>query len=313
MKKFFWIGKDEAQGRAAGDGTRKVEVAKAPTSPRVDAKADVKAPKPTPTKPDVKAPHVRSDGTTHAKPTHAKPTHTKVDPMAVGSRGSATIGRAAPAKPSAGKPTHGTPTHGTPTHGTPVDPRGTRVVEPEPIVPPAPRTGTREDDDTRPTRFSSAPPPPPPSSSAPVGAHDPRVVVTCLACAAKNRVPAARLADRSRCARCQHALTPVTHVITVEAESMIDAMASTSTPVLVWLGAAWSGPSSLLGLELDKLASQRAGHLLVVRIDVDHRPNLARRYLAESVPTLVLVRRGREEGREVGVLPAAALRKRFNV
>lgn len=284
MKKFFWIGKDEAQGKTTGDAKRKVEVAKSPTSPRVDGKGP-------------KAPKARPDVTT----THA--THTKVDPKTVDPKGRATIGRTAPAKPSTGKPTH----------GTPVDPRGTRVVEPEPIVPPTPRTGTREDDDTRPTRFSSAPPPPPPSSSAPVGANDPRVVVTCLACAAKNRVPAARLADRSRCARCQHALTPVTHVITVEAESVIDAMASTSTPVLVWLGAAWSGPSSLLGLELDKLASERAGHLLVVRIDVDHRPNLARRYLAESVPTLVLVRRGREEGREVGVLPAAALRKRFNV
>jgi thioredoxin 2 len=140
-----------------------------------------------------------------------------------------------------------------------------------------------------------------------------RLVVTCLACAAKNRVPAARLADRSRCAKCQQPLTPVTQVLPVEAESVLDAMATSTVPVLVWLGAAWSGPSSLLGIELDKLATERAGHLVVVRIDVDHRPNLARRFLVESVPTMVLLRRGREEGREVGVLPASALRKRFGI
>lgn len=102
-------------------------------------------------------------------------------------------------------------------------------------------------------------------------------------------------------------------MLALEAESVLDAMATSPVPVLVWLGAAWSGPSSLLGIELEKLATERAGHLVVVRVDVDHRPNLARRFLVESVPTMVLLRRGREEGREVGVLPASALRKRFGI
>ena len=201
----------------------------------------------------------------------------------------------------------------TPAKAAKAAPTSATAFDPPPIVPPAPRS-VREEDDTRPTRFSSAPPPPPASSSSSaVGASDVRVVVTCLACAAKNRVPAARLADRSRCARCQRTLTPVDRVIPIEAESVLEAMATSPAPVLVWLGAAWSGPSSLLGIELEKLASERAGHLVVVRVDVDHRPNVARRFLVESVPTMVVLRRGREEGREVGVLPATALRRRFRV
>jgi len=191
-------------------------------------------------------------------------------------------------------------------------PASASTFEPKPIVPPAPRSA-REEDDTRPTRRSSAPPPPPSSSSTAVGVSDVRVVVSCRACGAKNRVPATRLTDRSRCARCQRSLTPVDRVIPIEAESVLDAMATSSVPVLVWLGAAWSGPSSLLGVELEKLASERAGHLVVVRVDVDHRPNVARRFLVESVPTMVVLRRGREEGREVGVLLATALRRRFRV
>jgi thioredoxin 2 len=293
MKKFFWIGKTEK--RPEGDASkRRVEIVTPGTR---DAKAELRVTDAkTPAKePDAKA--KANASTKGAKTTDATPAKTAEVP-------------AKGAKPA---------------------------FEPKPIVPPAPRSA-REEDDTRPTRFSSAPPPPPPSSPPPsspppsspppsspppssppssstatLGTSDVRLVVTCLACAAKNRVPAARLADRSRCAKCQQPLTPVTQVLPVEAESVLDAMATSTVPVLVWLGAAWSGPSSLLGIELDKLATERAGHLVVVRIDVDHRPNLARRFLVESVPTMVLLRRGREEGREVGVLPASALRKRFGI
>jgi thioredoxin 2 len=274
MKKFFWIGKTEK--RAEGDASkRRVEIV---TPGARDAKAELKV-----------TGDAKARGAVGAtKPTSNAP---KASASAPKAESDATRGTA---KASSASVASGS------------------TFEPMPIVPPAPRSA-REEDDTRPTRFSSAPPPPPSSSSTTLGASDVRLVVTCLACAAKNRVPAARLADRSRCAKCQQPLTPVTRVLALEAESVLDAMATSPVPVLVWLGAAWSGPSSLLGIELDKLAAERAGHLVVVRIDVDHRPNLARRFLVESVPTMVLLRRGREEGREVGVLPASALRKRFGI
>lgn len=280
MKKFFWIGKKEKPPE--GDvSKRRVEI----VTPGVrDAKAGLR----------VTANDAKARGAVDVK----KPTSDAPKASAPNADSKGTT-----ARPDA--------TRGTATKAA--SPASGSAFEPPPIVPPAPRS-SREEDDTRPTRFSSAPPPPPSSSSATtLGTSDVRLVVTCLACAAKNRVPAARLADRSRCAKCQQPLTPVTKVLTVEAESVLDAMATSTVPVLVWLGAAWSGPSSLLEIELEKLAAERAGHLVVVRVDVDHRPNLARRFLVESVPTMVLLRRGREEGREVGVLPASALRKRFGI
>lgn len=290
MKKFFWIGKTEK--RTEGDASkRRVEIV---TPGAREAKAELRV----------------TDAKTHAKDSKTPKSDApaaKVADAKVAKASDAKVAKVADAKPAKAAETKVADAK------SPARAGSASTFEPKPIVPPAPRSA-REEDDTRPTRFSSAPPPPPPSSSATaIGASDVRVVVTCLACAAKNRVPAARLADRSRCARCQQPLTPVTRVIPIEAESVLDAMASSSVPVLVWLGAAWSGPSSLLGIELEKLASERAGHLVVVRVDVDHRPNVARRFLVESVPTMVLLRRGREEGREVGVLPATALRKRFGV
>ena len=301
MKKFFWIGKTEK--RTEGDAAkRRVEIvtpgardASRSAGSAADAKAELRV---TPN--DSKS----RDAKAHAANAHAAKAHdAKAKTQDV---------KAGATKPEVNAPAWKATASKHETRGSDAKRATTAgAFEPKPIVPPAPRSA-REEDDTRPTRFSSAPPPPPPASSS-TSTHDARVVVTCLACAAKNRVPAARLADRSRCARCQQPLTPVTRVIPIEAESVLDAMATSTIPVLVWLGAAWSGPSSLLGIELEKLASERAGHLVVVRVDVDHRPNVARRFLVESVPTMVLLRRGREEAREVGVLPATALRKRFGV
>jgi thioredoxin 2 len=42
--------------------------------------------------------------------------------------------------------------------------------------------------------------------------------------------------------------------------------------------------------------------------DVDRAPGVAKRYAARSIPTLLLLRAGREIGRQVGAVPAARLR-----
>ncbi|MEZ4251215.1 MAG: thioredoxin domain-containing protein [Polyangiales bacterium] len=204
---------------------------------------------------------------------------------------------------------------------------------------PAKPVAKRSDDDTRPTRLSSHPPPPMPSAlvtpppkveSTPVMPPAPRpapkpptepaspelgtsVQIACLSCAAKNRVPVGRLADRSRCARCQQNLTPIVGSIALESEAILEALFDARVPVLFALGAAWSGPWTLLATELERLAEECAGRVIIARIDVDHRPNLARQLAAESVPTLVLVRDGQEIDREHGVLPAQTLRRRFGI
>ncbi|MCB9604397.1 MAG: thioredoxin family protein [Sandaracinus sp.] len=122
-----------------------------------------------------------------------------------------------------------------------------------------------------------------------------------------------RLADRSRCARCQQNLTPIVGSIALESEAILEALFDARVPVLFALGAAWSGPWTLLATELERLAEECAGRVIIARIDVDHRPNLARQLAAETVPTLVLVRDGQEIDREHGVLPAQTLRRRFGI
>ena len=62
---------------------------------------------------------------------------------------------------------------------------------------------------------------------------------------------------------------------------------------------------------LADLAKRRAGHLKIVKVDVDANPNLARRFGVMSIPLLVVIRDGTEVDRVVGALPRAASEQRL--
>ena len=62
---------------------------------------------------------------------------------------------------------------------------------------------------------------------------------------------------------------------------------------------------------LEEIAQKHAGHLKVVKVDVDANPGLATRFGARSIPLLVVIRDGREVDRIVGALPRAALEQRL--
>ena len=69
--------------------------------------------------------------------------------------------------------------------------------------------------------------------------------------------------------------------------------------------AAWCGPCKTRAAVLDVLAGELAGRVRFAAIDTDHAPELAQRFGVRSMPTLVLVRDGREVGRVIGARPRA--------
>jgi thioredoxin 2 len=80
-------------------------------------------------------------------------------------------------------------------------------------------------------------------------------------------------------------------------------------PVLVDLWAEWCGPCRMVSPALEQLASEMAGQLKLVKVNVDESPALAQRFDARSIPTLLLVKRGLVVSRQVGAAPLPALRR----
>lgn len=81
-------------------------------------------------------------------------------------------------------------------------------------------------------------------------------------------------------------------------------------PVLVDFWAPWCAPCHMVAPTLEALAREQAASLKVVKVNVDENPGLASRYHAMSIPTLIVVKGGREVDRMVGALPGNAIRSR---
>jgi thioredoxin 2 len=59
--------------------------------------------------------------------------------------------------------------------------------------------------------------------------------------------------------------------------------------------------------ELAKVAASSNGQFLVAKVNTEELPVVAQQFRVSSIPTLVLMRDGRELARKSGALPAAAI------
>ncbi len=129
-------------------------------------------------------------------------------------------------------------------------------------------------------------------------------IVTCVNCGKRNRVPAVA-AGKPRCAQCRHWLPWIAEATDGDYTEVVD---KSSVPVLVDLWATWCGPCRTVSPALEQLAGERAGHLKLVKVDVDKSPATSQRFSVQAVPTLMVVDRGQVVARQSGAAPVAALR-----
>ena len=79
--------------------------------------------------------------------------------------------------------------------------------------------------------------------------------------------------------------------------------------VLVDFFAEWCGPCKMLSPILDRLATELAGRIKIVKVDVDKSPAIAQSMRVEAMPTLAVFKNGNEVSRMVGAPGEAALRE----
>jgi len=101
------------------------------------------------------------------------------------------------------------------------------------------------------------------------------------------------------------------NVIQLNQHTFESAVLHSEKPVLVDFWAEWCGPCKMLNPVLNEIAAGAGGSLTVAKINVDEAPEIAARYRIQSIPTLLVIKNGREESRLVGVATKKTILERL--
>ena len=138
------------------------------------------------------------------------------------------------------------------------------------------------------------------------------LMIGCSACGATNRVPRDKIAEGRApvCGKCKAPL-PVGKPQPVTDATFAQDVEGSPVPVLMDAWAPWCGPCHMIAPIIDQLAAELAGRIRVVKLNVDDNPRTAARFDLRSIPTLLVLKGGREIDRLVGVQPKQEIARRL--
>ena len=141
---------------------------------------------------------------------------------------------------------------------------------------------------------------------------DPQLV-RCPSCGATNRVPLEKIAKGLQpvCGRCKTALPFENKPVKVTDANFAVEVERSPLLVLLDMWAPWCGPCGMVAPVIEELAAEMAGRVRVAKLNVDENPATAARFGVQSIPTLLLLKGGRELDRIVGVQSKAAIVQRI--
>ncbi len=111
--------------------------------------------------------------------------------------------------------------------------------------------------------------------------------------------------------RCGNCHKPLPWIVDAGDDTFAEVAEHASVPVVVDLWAPWCGPCRMVAPVVEELAAEFAGRVRVAKLNVDENPATASRFHVQSIPTLLVLKGGKEMERIVGVQPKTAIVQRL--
>lgn len=102
------------------------------------------------------------------------------------------------------------------------------------------------------------------------------------------------------------------NVLKVTSENFEEEVLKSDKPVLVDFYADWCGPCKMLSPIVDEVAKE-ISEVKVVKVNVDEAQNIAMQYQVMSIPTLVVIKEGKEIKRSVGLIDKSEIKNLMQI
>ena len=139
--------------------------------------------------------------------------------------------------------------------------------------------------------------------------------IICPHCDAINRLPASRLRDGGNCGKCHQPLF-TGEPLGMNGSRFPRHAQHNDIPLLIDFWAPWCGPCRMMAPAFQQAAGQLEPEVRLVKVNTEEEQQLGAQFGIRSIPTLMLMRHGREIARQPGAMDASGIvtwtRQRLN-